>query len=222
MTVRRCLRARAFLAALVALSATLLLTAGCEKTPRLTLLPNQRPRVEITAAPLPGSILGSYSYELSWAGFDTDGRIEHFLWAVDPPSAADSDTAWTTTTLNRRVFVFASDSVAGSDGAFGQRLHTVVLKAVDDRAGLSAPASVSFNVTTIAPTVTITGPVANRLLVANVAPDFRVSWTATDPDGRTSHLPAKLKFRLFGPSSAPGIPAITLDPDTLRDRKSVV
>src|SRR5438477_10474369 len=81
----------------------LLLSAACTRVKPLVILPNQIPTVAITSAPSPGTVLGNYSYDIRWAGRDSDGRIDHFLYAVDPLSRAGSDTAWTATQLNRRV-----------------------------------------------------------------------------------------------------------------------
>jgi hypothetical protein len=193
----------------------LLLAGACSKVTPFVELPNQLPTVEITSAPAPGGVIGNYSYDIRWAGRDADGRIDHFLYAVDPPSQAGSDTAWTATALNRRVFVFSADSLPSDSSPVARRFHTVVVKAVDDRAGVSAPAWVSFTASTLLPTLRIQSPQANKLLLASVGPDFHVSWLADDPDGRTSHVPAQIRFRLFGASSSPGVLDIRMNPDTL-------
>ena len=105
----------------------LLLSAACTRVKPLVILPNEIPTVAITSAPSPGTVLGNYSYDIRWAGRDADGRIDHFLYAVDPPSRAGSDTAWTATQLNRRVFVFPADSLPSDNGLVARRFHTVVV-----------------------------------------------------------------------------------------------
>ena len=176
------------------------------------LSPNQRPTASITQAPPPTSDPSSYYCEISWAGTDPDGRVVGFRFSVDPPSAAQSDTVWTTTTDNRRVFVFSSDSVSNGRG---HRTHTVLVEAIDDAGACSAPAHVSFNATTIAPTVTLLSPNPSALLLRRVAPSFRVSWTGSDPDGRVSRLPKSYRWRLFTDASEPSLSAIRANPDTL-------
>jgi len=135
-----------------------------------------------------------------------------FRYAIDPPSDAGSDTTWTATRANRETFTFAADSVVGSTG---RRFHSFVVKAVDDAGMHSAPEHVSFDATTIAPTVKILRPTPRRLLSAQLSSSFRVSWTGSDVDGAISRQPAQYRWRLFGPSSSPSAATIQLDPDTL-------
>jgi len=193
----------------------LLAFGACGKVAPLVSLPNQPPTVTLTSAPAPGSTIGNYSYDIRWAGRDADGHIDHFLFTVDPPVRSGTDTAWTPTTLNRRVFVFSADSLPSDSSLYAHRFHTVVVKAVDDRGAMSAPAWISFTATTVLPTLKVTSPQASKLLLPTVAPDFHVSWLADDPDGRSSRAPAAIKFKLFGESSVPGILDIQLNPDTL-------
>jgi hypothetical protein len=193
----------------------LAVAGSCAKTPRLVALPNQRPRVVITTAPAAGSQIGTYAYDISWAGYDADGSIDHFLYSVDPPTSSPSETTWTKTDLSRRQFQFTADSAATGNDFTGHRYHTVVVKAVDDRGGISAPASVSFNVLTIVPTVQISSPATNPLLDVVVASDLHISWLGNDPDGRASHLPVRYKYLVLGPSSVPSQVSVLADPDTL-------
>jgi hypothetical protein len=111
--------------------------------------------------------------------------------------------------------VFSADSLASDSALFAHRFHTVVVKAVDDRAAESAPVWVSFTASTVLPNIKITSPQASRLLVETVGPDFRANWFVDDPDGRGTHLPASIRFKLIGPSSSPSVLDITLNPDTL-------
>ena len=199
----------------IAAALVLLVVGACAKVAPLLTPPDQPPTVELTSAPAPGSTIGNYSYDIRWAGRDVDGRIDHFLLSVDPPSRAGADTAWTATTLNRQVFVFSADSLPSDSSLFARRFHTVVVKAVDDRGAASAPVWVSFTATTVLPALKVTSPQASKVLVPTVAPDFHVSWLADDPDGRGGHTPATIKYKLFGQSSVPGVLDIQLNPDTL-------
>lgn len=196
-------------------SVALLVAGACTKVAPLLTLPNQPPTVTLTSAPAPGSTIGNYSYDIRWSGRDVDGRIDHFLVAVDPPARSGSDTTWTATTLNRQVFVFSADSLPSDSSLYAHRFHTVVVKAVDDQGATSAPVWVSFTATTLLPTLKVTSPQASKLLPATVAPDFRVAWLADDPDGRGTHVPAAIKYKLFGQSSMPSFLDIQLNPDTL-------
>jgi hypothetical protein len=179
------------------------------------VLPNQLPRVTITSAPASGAQIGNYSYELSWAGYDDDGRIDHFRYAVDAPTRPDAETSWVETHLNRRVFVFSADSLASDNAIFGQRFHVVDVEAIDDRAGVSAPASIAFNARTLAPTIRIMTPAPSPLLTTTVPPSTRVTWQGNDPDGTQGNLPAYYRWKLFGTSSTPTALDIALNPDTL-------
>jgi hypothetical protein len=192
-----------------------LLAAGCTRRSVLSEPPNVAPRVTLTSTPAPGGQIGNYSYELSWAGYDTDGFIDRYRFVVDPPRIPDADTAWVTTRENRRTFTFTADSLDSHDPLFGRRFHTVVVEAVDDRGGISLPASVSFNSKTIAPTVLFRTPAPSKFLTAQLAPSTRVVWEGKDADGPTSKLPAYYRWKIFGPSSTPTPLDILLNPDTL-------
>jgi len=116
----------------LALVPVLLAMGSCAKVAPLVSPPNQPPTITLTSAPAPGSTIGNYSYDIRWAGRDADGHIDHFLFAVDPPALAGNDTAWTATTLNRRVFVFSADSLPSDSSLYARRFPTVVVKAVDE------------------------------------------------------------------------------------------
>lgn len=177
-----------------------------------TLIPNQRPLVRITEAPIAGSDPSSYVREISWTGSDPDGRVMGYRYAIDPPSLAGSDTAWIATADNRGVFTFRSDSVA--DGR-GHRFHTFAVVAIDDHGAKSAPAHVSFDATTLAPTVVIVSPIPSALIVRGVGPTFRISWNGSDPDGLDSKLPAGYRWKVFTQSSVPSVDQIRANPDTI-------
>jgi len=193
------------------------MVAGCGTRGLMgTLNPNLRPSVSITQSPPVRSDPSSYYCEISWAGLDPDGRVVAFRYAVDPPAAAGAETAWVQTTENRRVFTFSADSVEGELVPSGRRLHTFVVVSVDDRGSRSVPAHVSFDATTIAPTVLLTSPAPSGLLRRRMSPAFRLTWVGRDADGRASRLPSQYRWRLFNASSTPSMDAIRANPDTLR------
>lgn len=199
----------------LALGVSLLL--GCSKQSPLPLLPNVRPTLEVTQAPVSSTQLFFYGYELRWAGYDTDGRIDHFRYAIDPPTQANAETLWVKTSENRKSFLFHSDQVDTTTDQTAQGFHTIVLEAVDDRGDFSAPVSRSFTSFTIAPTVQFTQPVPNHLLPPTFGPSFRLAWKGEDPDGRGTNKPVKYKFKVFSEAS-PEFDFITLlvRPDSLR------
>jgi len=68
------------------LACAALALTGCEATrlPPLTI-PNIPPTVELTHAPLDDGSAYFYAYRLNWSGHDPDGRVESYVYAVDPP-----------------------------------------------------------------------------------------------------------------------------------------
>src|SRR5690349_11921470 len=80
---------------------------GCDKVGvHGSVVPNTPPTVQLTQVPAPADTSGTYAYEVSWAGFDPDGRVAFFEYAVDPTSGVLADTVWVRTTENRRTFAF--------------------------------------------------------------------------------------------------------------------
>ncbi|HEY6867049.1 MAG TPA: hypothetical protein VI792_07325 [Candidatus Eisenbacteria bacterium] len=184
---------RAGLLAALALSASLV--AGCNKKIKLPVVTNQRPEVTLTQAPVSATKPYFYSYEVRWSGFDPDGRIDHYLYAVDPTL---TDTAWVSTSENRHTFQFASgdpDSLGTIANPGGY--HTIVLKAIDNDGLASAVVSRSFFSYTVAPEVRLTQPMPNRVLHPLLPPTVTFRWTGYDPDGLRSQKPIKYKFHLF-------------------------
>ena len=181
-------------------------------------LPNQPPTVELSQVPAAGDTAGTYVYELSWAGFDPDGRVTGFAYAVDPPSAAGSDTIWVGTRANRATFTFRSDSVGSGAATRSRGFHTVAVFCTDDRGARSPVVFASFTSTTVSPTVHITSPAPSPLLSVALAPAVHIDWVGDDPDGVGSRLPASYRTRLFPDLPELPVDAILADPDTLRRR----
>jgi hypothetical protein len=194
-----------------------LAAAGCgEMKLGGTLLPNQAPTVELTQIPASADTDGTYAYEVSWAGFDADGRVVRFWYTVDPPSRANAETVWVKTTTNRQLFIFRSDSVSSGAATHARGFHTVVVKCEDDRGALSPLVTASFTSTTVTPTVQILLPLPNKLLARVVAPAIHINWQGIDPDGLGTTQPVAYRWRLFSNSSE-WTPAQALaDPDSLR------
>lgn len=216
MTNRRRRLARGLaVAGLVALAAL----GGCGKGRYVGLLPlNQRPEIELTQVPSDPNEQYFYAYEIRWAGFDSDGTIDHYLYCVDPPTVADVDTPWVSTTANRQTFLFRSDQVDSATAGTGHAYHTFVVKAVDNGGLASAPAYRSFNSYTITPSVKLLSPIPNKLFTPTFGPSFRVHWEGDDPDGRASRQPLKYKYKIFEDGGEIDLLTVLLRPDTLRAR----
>ena len=179
-------------------------------------IPNLPPTVELSQVPAPADTSGTYVYELSWAGFDPDGRVVKFFYTIDPPSRALAETVWTATTANRHTFTFRSDSLGSSGSLRARGFHTVAVYCVDNDDARSPVVFASFTSTTVAPTVRILSPTPSALLSRELASAVRVEWVGIDPDGVGTQLPASYRWKLFGGSGTLSVAAILADPDTLR------
>lgn len=177
---------------------------------------NARPTVAITQWPTSTTDPSMYVYEFSWAGSDLDGSVVAFRYVIDPPHASNQDTVWVVTGENRKLMAFRVDSLSSLAEPVAHRYHTLVVEAIDNAGEHSAPVWVSFNATTVAPTVRITSPVPSALGERSVAPAVQINWVGNDPDGVPSHLPVKYKYHLFSSSSSPSIAEILVNPDTVR------
>src|SRR5262244_1102427 len=108
---------------------------GCSKKAGGTLLPNERPTVELTNAPVAADRSNPYfyAYRINWSGNDPDGRVDHYDYAIDPTAA---ETTWITTTKNEQIVFFRAtqpDSIKGANPPTASDFHTFVIRAVDDR-----------------------------------------------------------------------------------------
>src|SRR5262249_21993014 len=158
----------ALIAASIAVAGSAALS-GCSTKVSGTLFPNQRPTVEFTNAPvaLDKSNKYFYAYRINWSGNDPDGRVDHFLYAIDPPSVVvrdttkcnNGDTCWISTQKNEEIIFFRAtqpDSIIPRTAPTASDPHTFVIKAVDNAGMMSVPKNRSFFSFTTAPTVNIT------------------------------------------------------------------
>ena len=106
-------------AALAVIALVALVSVGCGglKVDPLAgvLIPNQAPEVRLTGAPASRDTSRAYfyAYTMQWVGYDPDGRVDHFLFAVDPrkPDVYNpADTNWHATAKNESTFFFSADS----------------------------------------------------------------------------------------------------------------
>ena len=200
--------------------AAALVTPGCGKKLSNTLgLPNQPPTVHLTSAPPVSSGALQVSHRMSWTANDPDGRVDHYLIALNPRSVVRVDASWQSVRDQERTLTLrrATPGALRKDADDGRELTVFAVRAVDDRGAVSDPAYRAMFADNIAPSVRITSPVPNHLITALVRPDIRIRWQGNDPDGSVpSHL-AKYKIKLL----AEGNPEFPLevalsDPDSLR------
>jgi len=198
-------RAALAVIALVALFA--LFGGGCSKKITTQLIPDEAPQVRLTGAPTMRDSLHPdfYAYTVQWMGYDPDGRVDHYLLAVDPsnPAVYDAkDTTWHVTARNESTFFFSAgknyDPVDPRD-ARSQTPHVISIFAVDNQGVLSKqPASRGFFSFTQCPIVQISQPAPNSAFTPTVTPTVTFSWNGQDPDGQFTAKPVRWVFRLFG------------------------
>ena len=213
-------RPHRFAALLLALAALALSVFACDSTHGLNVVPDQPPTVTLTSGPIDTvSAPQSWLVDIAWTASDPDGRIDHFEYAIDPPTLqkarmAMAETAWVQTKETHVVAHFrASHPDSLGPGATASDFHVFVLRAVDDRGTRSANVVRAFYATTVAPDAKFTDPAPNALLPASVGIPFRLTWSGNDPDGPGTGQPASYRLRLL-PLDGANITYV-LDPDTL-------
>lgn len=208
----------------MALMALSMLVSGCSPGGTEGVLKlNQRPSVNLTQAPIQAdSTRYFYAYRINWSGFDSDGRIDHYEYAIDPPSAPQvalgQDTVWVRTTKNEEIVFFRAsrpDSIIAPARPLATDFHIFVLRAVDDAGAYSEPRVRAFFSYTVAPEVLILNPKPSSLLTAQVTPSVRITWSGKDPDGQFSQKPVKYKYLLISETD-PNFQLYKSNPDSLR------
>lgn len=197
------------LAALLAAVALAAVTTGCSKTTN-QVRGNQRPVIRLTQAPVDSGEVDPrgdrlryfYAYRMNWSSYDPDGRVDHYLYAIDPPDAqqasAGADTQWVRTeNQEETIFFRASVPDPGDNTNQSSEFHTFVIKALDNRALASEPVSRSFYNYTVAPTVNIRFPSPSTDVPRIVSPSVLVTWEGTDVDGQLTQRPVRYLYRLF-------------------------
>src|SRR5262245_34095980 len=203
--------------ALFALAAGLVALMGCNKKPYVPFVPeNQPPTVRITSAPRDTSDRNYYVITINWIGNDPDGRVDHFLFAVDPPRDPGRDTVWARTNENTLTRSFPSTLPDGINPDNSSDFHVFVIKAVDNRGRTSPPVARAFWSFTEAPLVHIFQPPANPLVRYYVPPSVLIRWEGIDHDGVFTQKPVKYKFKLLTEASEVPLPVARLYPDSVR------
>ena len=199
-------------------------SAGCSKQLRNTVIPNQAPTVRLTWAPIDTKTAAFYIYKMNWVGYDPDGRVTRFEYAVDPPTANDAVINWTSTTRNEETIRFEA---AAPESAFLQSpaprsegFHVFAIRAVDNSGAVSETVKRAFYAFGVAPTVQIEEPIPQKLLAPRVTPAVRIRWSGKDfidPNGVAFEKPLKYKYKIY----KKGDPGVNWDdwlqdPDSLR------
>src|SRR5262249_41990541 len=151
-------------------------------------------------------------------GYDPDGRIDHYEYAIDPTA---TDTVWIKTVRNGEIVFFRAsqpDSIKGGSAPTASDFHVFVLKAVDNDGAESERKARAFFSYTIAPSVQITNPRPTPLLEAQVTPSVRIEWNGQDVDGQFTTKPIKYKFMLLDLSLGNNRDFLA-NPDSLRRRE---
>lgn len=186
--------------------------------------PNERPRVTLTAAPVNEADTSFYAYELHWSGFDPDGRVDHYEYAVDPKGGATPETTWIRTTRNGETIHFRASQPDSFGGPHATDPHTFVIKAMDNSNQWSPLVSRSFFAYTIAPTVQLTSPVYPSgpdlgSPAVMTGPALRISWEGHDDDAVLHRGPVLYKYKMIeqGDPLWQGVDVFA-DPQELRRR----
>src|SRR5882762_3499780 len=172
--VKRPLLVRRFGIALIGLVAVLW-AASCSKAPTP---PGKHvelaPQTELTYAPVQYDTTG-FRVHFYWTGYDDDGEVTRFHYAVDNDTLLPIQQ-WRTTVAKDTTLLFLVDPVAEL------KIHVFKVSAEDNSGKVDlTPASRAFSAKTVPPTSRILkGPAATNRLIG---PNFTFEWEGTDPDG---------------------------------------
>jgi hypothetical protein len=159
------------LAALVAV-----VFAGCGKDNGAGPTPvRQSPETELTYAPLQGDT-STYRVRIFWNGYDRDGEVVRFRYAIDDDTLETDLSRWKVTTSKDTTLLLLVDPVKEIRG------HVFWVSAEDNEGRIDpTPAKRFFSTRTTPPSSRILrGPSAFNPIIG---PNFTFEWEGTDPDG---------------------------------------
>jgi hypothetical protein len=198
-----------------AMTAVLLLACacGCSDSTDLngTPLTNSKPDTRLTGHPVP--LEASFAVDLKWVGYDSDGEVMGYEWKVsnngaDGISPRDTLTVdpltgavinpWHFTTRTDTSLVLLADQPGfpGDDPANPRsfRTHSMFIRAVDDKGAVdSTPAMLTFNSTTVVPTVRVVFPLLHDDIARNIPATVNLAWEGTDPDFKDG-MPTQVRY----------------------------
>jgi hypothetical protein len=181
--------------------------AGCGGEPDRPIA-NRPPQIRLSGGPVEGDSV-SYTAEFFWVGWDSDGIIDRYEYAIDIPpdlldeidNPEDAGIAWVDTTAFRARFLFTT---ATPDSEFGFPVersrgdHTFYVRAIDNEGAVSPADYVSFTARTVTPRtrITVPGNVAQKDLLT-VGRQLNVAWIGEDPDSPDpTRRPAYYEWKL--------------------------
>jgi hypothetical protein len=153
----------------------LLLAASCSKAPTPPAVPPKLdPETELTFAPVQYDTT-TFRVHFYWNGFDEDGEVMEFHYAVDNDTLLPVPE-WRSTVAKDTTLLFLVDPVKEL------KVHVFKVAAVDNEGRYDqTPASRAFSAKTIPPTSKIEkGPSAFN---PTIGPNFTFEWSGIDPDG---------------------------------------
>lgn len=199
-----------------------LLALGCGSELHHSFAPNQPPEVRLDRPVVVSTDEQTLGYSMSWRADDSDGRVDQYVYALDPASPDKVDEGWTRGREPSTTVRFARRNLPGRVAAASTRsrddFHVFAVRAVDDQGMQSATATLAVFEDNIAPTVQIVSPIPNAVFTQITSLDPTIVWQGSDLDG---HI-VRYKYRLFSATNPdfPQIPdfldLIAQDPDTLR------
>jgi hypothetical protein len=161
---------------------------------------DENPETELTYAPLPGDTT-TFRVHFYWNGYDKDGEVMTFSFAVDDDTTKDVGD-WPTTTSKDTTLLFLVDPIK----EVKQHVFKVASRDNDGRWDAS-PAYRFFSAKTLPPTSLIKrGPAAFNPIVG---PNFTFEWEGIDPDGSEAGGKSPVDsfeyvLLLIGATGAPG------------------
>ena len=201
---------------LLAAAAALLLVGGCGPSTDLsgTPIPNSLPDTRVTARP-PDVLEAGFVVQFYWTGEDSDGQLAGFQWKMSDngtdgislqdtltydPATGDTLNPWIFTTSTDSTFLVTADipDFPGDPEGYNRsyQTHSFWVRAVDEDGGVDpTPAYVSFNSTTLLPTVTVTGPlgVRGQREAQGMPPSVTFLFDGEDPDFETG-IPTQVRY----------------------------
>lgn len=148
---------------------------GCSNSVKPPRTPTpQDPETELTFGPIANDTT-SFRVHIYWNGYDADGEVVRFYFAVDADTVKPIPE-WQTTTAKDTTFIFLVDPILET------RPHVFMISACDAGGAYDkTPAKRFFSAKSIPPTSQIDrGPSCFNPLVG---PNFTFEWSGIDPDG---------------------------------------
>ena len=194
---------------------------GCGKQLQRQMTNNQPPAIVLNRPTLIPTDEGEVAYAISWKAQDPNGRVDHYLYALDPASVDKVDAHWirsrepsATVRFARRA---ASAKTASASALPGDEFHTFAVQAIDDQESPSAIATLAFSGDNVAPTVVLENPVPTQAWTPILPPSPTFRWRGEDVDGHV----VRFKYRLFQ-SHNPDFPLIADFIDFVKSNPNVL